>query len=130
MIIGRAGFFRELPHGLPGGDSLREAVASGGSGYDEEKLLRYLHGNTVLAATASMVDDVLDPRWRAVAPLEIVTDGAWVWPRDLAYYVEQYHVAVPLQFVLQIELHDWVQPDLTADEVDQVEAAFLDPRPD
>jgi hypothetical protein len=127
MIIGRAGFFRELPHGLPDGDSLREAV-SGGEGQDEEKLLNYLRGNTVLAATAAMVDDVLDPQETAVAPLELVTDGAWVWPRDLAYYLERYHVALPLQFLLQIELHNWVQPQLTAQDLEQVEAAFLNPR--
>lgn len=126
MIIGRAGFFRELPHGLPDGDSLRQAIQEG-AGADEEKLLSYLRGNTVLAATAALVDDVLDPERKGVAPLELVTDGAWVWPRDLAYYLERYHVAVPLQFVLQVELHNWVQPRLTPAELELIEAAFLNP---
>jgi hypothetical protein len=124
MIVGRAGFFRELPHGLPDGDSLRQAVQES-AGADEEKLLSYLRGNTVLAATAALVDDVLDPERRAVAPLELVTDGAWVWPRDLAYYLERYHVALPLQFVLQIELHNWAQPRLSPNDLVQIEAAFL-----
>ena len=128
MIISRAGFFRELPHGLPDGESLRGAVSSGlAADQDVEKLRQYLWGNTVLAASAAMVDDVLDPTATAVAPLELVTDGAWVWPRDLAYYVEKYHAAVPLPFVLNIELHGWEQPLLTRDELVQVETAFLDP---
>ncbi len=92
MIISRAGFFRELPHGLPDGESLHQALPSADprSADQEEKLLEYLWGNTVLVATASMADDVLDPSATAVCPLEFVTDGAWVWPRDLAYYVERY----------------------------------------
>ncbi len=126
MIVGRAGFFRELPHGVPDGESLREAM-KGGEGQDEERLLSYLRGNTVLAATAATTDDVLDPRMTAIAPLELVTDGAWVWPRDLAYYLERYHVALPLQFVLQIELNNWVQPALSPAELERVEAAFLNP---
>lgn len=128
MNISRAGFFRELPHGLPDGESLREAVSPTANGPQgqEEKLLNYLWGNTVLAATASLVDDVLNPDAKAVAPLEIVTDGAWVWPRDLGYYVEKYHVNVPLPFVLHIELRNWVQPPLSPEELLQVETAFLD----
>lgn len=127
MIISRAGFFRELPHGLPDGDSLREAAEREVTPEQEEKLLPYLWGNTVLAATAAMVDDVLDPSAKAVARLEMVTDGAWVWPRDLAYYVERYHVAVPLPFILHLELRNWVQPVLSPDELLQVEKGFLNP---
>jgi len=128
MVISRAGFFRELPHGLPDGESLRAAVSSAHTGRpDEEQLLDYLWGNTVLAATAAMVDDVLDPAATGIAPLEIVTDGAWVWPRDLAYYVQRYHVTVPLPFTLHIELRNWDQPALTPDELDRIEAAFLNP---
>lgn len=126
-MISRAGFFRELPHGVPDGVSLREAVGQGGPAEQEEKLLEYLWGNTVLAATGAMADDVLDPAAKAVARLELVTDGAWVWPRDLAYYVERYHVAVPLPFVLHIELRNWVQPELMPDQLLEVEQGFLDP---
>ncbi|GAB3252030.1 hypothetical protein [Kineosporia babensis] len=130
MNISRAGFFRELPHGLPDGESLRDAVTAGRSepsGGQKEKLADYLWGNTVLAATASLVDDVLDPALKAVAPLEMITDGAWVWPRDLAYYVETYDAVVPLPFVLHIELRGWQQPYLSPDELTQVEAALLNP---
>ncbi len=129
MNISRAGFFRELAHGLPDGESLRDAVTAGRSepsGPQKEKLAEYLWGNTVLAATASMVDDVLDPSLKTVAPLEIVTDGAWVWPRDLAYYVEKYDAVVPLPFVLHIELRGWSEPYLTPDELSQIEQELLD----
>ncbi|GAA3635140.1 hypothetical protein GCM10022223_61920 [Kineosporia mesophila] len=126
MNISRAGFFRELPHGDPNGESLREAVERD-TDQDTAKLLRYLEGNVVLAATAALVDDVLDHTARAVAPLELVTDGAWVWPRDLAYYVEKYDAAVPATFILHLELRNWVQPHLGENELQQVEEAFLGP---
>lgn len=128
MTISRAGFFRELPHGLPDGESLRAAVASAHGGRpDEEQLLDHLWGNTVLAATAALVDDVIDPSATGVAPLEMVTDGTWVWPRDLAYYVQRYHVTVPLPFSLHLELSGWRQPALSPDDLDRIEAGFLRP---
>ncbi|MBT0773188.1 hypothetical protein KIH74_29865 [Kineosporia sp. J2-2] len=132
MIISRAGFFRELPHGLPTGESLRESLPRPGRAdplpqAQESRLLRHLWGNTVLVATGCLTDDVLDPSAQGVAPLEMVTDGAWVWPRDLAHYVEKYHVAVPLPFVLHLELLDWAQPRLHPDQLLEVESAFLEP---
>ncbi|GLY15057.1 hypothetical protein LWF15_22230 [Kineosporia rhizophila] len=130
MIISEAGFFRELPHGRPDGPSLHEALATGRRepvGAKKEMLLDYLWGNTVLAATAAMFDDVLDPSVTAVAPMAVVTDGAWVWPRDLAHYVDKYDAAVPLPFILHIELRGWEQPALSPNELLQIEQALLEP---
>jgi hypothetical protein len=32
----------------------------------------------------------------------LLTVGAWVWRRDLAHYVERYHVGLPDDFVLAL----------------------------
>src|SRR5204862_84489 len=57
--------------------------------------------------------------------LEIRTDGRWVWPGDLAYYVRHYGVAVPGDFIARMESKDFKCSPLTMEQLLQVEAQFL-----
>lgn len=34
-----------------------------------------------------------------IGTLCILTDGAWVWPGDIAYYVENYNILLPDEFI-------------------------------
>ena len=98
MTLNRIGFFAEMRHAESGDGLLAEAV----DGLDEqlvETVASYLESGATLVATGTMVDDVLDPARTRVARLEIATDGEWVWPRDAAYYVRRYRVALPREFV-------------------------------
>jgi len=108
MTLAQVGFFRELRHGHPNGPSLEEAVGKLHAS-DVGGILRYLENAPTLAATGSVVDDALSPERTAVARLEIATDGEWVWPRDLAYYVRQYDVGLPSSIVVRA-----YHPNLTA----------------
>src|SRR6266550_8203775 len=83
----RVGFFRELKHGDPDGPVLAEAVRNE-PGPDERDLVAYLRGATVLAGAPGLADDALDTSKTQVSPFHICTDGTWMWPLDLAYYVE------------------------------------------
>lgn len=50
----------------------------------------YLYGaEAVLLTTATMVD-LMDPDRGDVVPLSFRTDGAFVWPESVAYYVDQH----------------------------------------
>jgi hypothetical protein len=105
-----AGFFRELPHGLESGPSLRESVASTAHGL-ELKILEYLRNGKLVIATPGLVGDVLsNPGVPVVAP-HIFTDGEWAWPGDLIYYVSKYHVRVPAEFLKHMEANGWHVPD-------------------
>jgi hypothetical protein len=112
----RLGFFRELDHGDEDGPSLAEARQTAPA-RDQDQVARYLDAGRTVAATGVLVDDVLDPGNTAVAPLELVTDGAWVWPRDLAYYVRQYNVSLPEDFVSDVRKRAWQPPALTDAEL-------------
>ncbi len=35
-------------------------------------------------------------------PSRILTDGEWIWPDDLAYYVEKYHVSLEREFLNRV----------------------------
>jgi hypothetical protein len=110
------GFFRELVHGDDDGPSLMEARRSTPA-RDQEQVARYLESGNTVAATGVLVDDVLDPDRTDIAPLELVTDGVWVWPRDLAYYVRRYNVSLPDDFLTDIRERAWQPPLLTDAEL-------------
>ena len=74
-----------------------------------------------------------------VQPGLILTDGTWVWPGVLPYYVAEYHLRLPARFLRFAEEHHWridpssIDPEgLRWDAYDAVpEPALADrPRPD
>jgi hypothetical protein len=90
-----AGFFRELPHGLPSGDAIFDAERDALGPDERATVAAYLRGCHVIAATSVLADDVLDPSLKAVSPISVHTDGESVWPEDFAYYVETYGISPP-----------------------------------
>jgi hypothetical protein len=111
------GFFRELPHGLPDGPSLRESLGS--THASEPEILEYLRNGTMMVASPGMVGDVLGNPQVPVAAPHILTDGEWAWSGDLAYYVGKYHVRLPAEFVRHMEANGWRVPaDIHLDELE------------
>ena len=39
------------------------------------------------------------------------TDGKYIWPTELAYYVQKYHVRLPEKFVQHMASRNWTPPD-------------------
>ncbi len=52
------------------------------------------------------VSDPLDPDRVLPGGSSVMTDGSWFWRRDLAYFVRQYRVYVPDEFVELTRQHD------------------------
>jgi hypothetical protein len=113
------GFFRELPHGDPEGPSLLEARR--GTRDDEAAIVRYLAESPVLAVSGSAVYDVIDPQHPVAGRNAVRTDGAWIWPDDLAYYVANYHVELPAEFIEDGTRAQWAVRDLTQAELEGLE---------
>ncbi|GAA3126889.1 hypothetical protein [Streptosporangium carneum] len=95
------GFFRELGHGAPDGQSLH--VVRGKGAYEVGEVAGYLRGADVVAASAGAAYDVLSDDPTPIGGLNIHTDGEWVWPSDLAFYVEKYNVELPEELVTRIK---------------------------
>ena len=105
------GFFRELDHGMPGGPSITDS-RSGEAHTDETKIISYLSGGHLLIATPGVVRDVFSPDGPLIGSPHVMTDGDWAWPRDLPYYVQRYHVALPGDFVEHMRRNGWDVPPL------------------
>jgi hypothetical protein len=114
MKFRQAGFFRELRDGNPNGPSI---IASRGKLPQELRPLaaKYLRsGSTIVIALGSDVD-WFDGTFRV--PLEVKTDGEWIWPGHYAYYIEKYGVDVPQDFLHHMAKKDWFEPEMPEDEI-------------
>lgn len=119
MALLEVGFFMELGRASAGGPSLVQARRETAQP-DEENIVHYLETAAAFGVSGSMADDYFDPSKKAVAPLETVTDGVWLWRRDLAYYVRHYHVLLPPDFVAHMRQRGWEPPAFTRDELIRV----------
>lgn len=121
----RAGFFSDLKHGEADGPSLRDSVTARPHA-DEDRIAAYLERGNVLAASGTMVYDVLQEHREPVAVLEMLTDGTWLWPSDLSYYVRTYHVRVPDELVSHAEAQGWEPPTLDRAALTEVEERLFE----
>jgi hypothetical protein len=119
MTVRRIGFFRELPHGDEDGRSIHDA--RGRLAAADRAVARYLAGGTAVAATGGLAAvDVLAGDGRTIGAVELLTDGHWVWPGDLAYYVEHYAVDLPAEFLARARANDWQCPEVDEETTDAV----------
>ena len=68
---------------------------------DRELVVRYLERGVAIAATPGREADVLDGAPVDLTP-SLLTDGEYVWRRDLIHYVRKYGVAVPDTFLAAV----------------------------
>jgi len=108
----RIGFFRELDHGDGSDFSLEERRAAT-VGPDEEALASYLESGHVYRTVDQVARDMLvdDPDEAPLGPLRLLTDGTYVWPSDLPYYVRRYHVRLPPAFAIHARSAGFRVPD-------------------
>jgi hypothetical protein len=121
-LIG-VGFFREMYHGDTTGPSLevarqREPIP------EEEALATYLDSGHLfrravpLSVTHAFMDppagdstyDRLADDSIDIGPPHLLTDGVYVWPADLPYYLRTYHVRLPRAFIVHAKRNGWHVP--------------------
>ena len=117
------GFFRELRHGRPDGPSLRQAVHAEAD-IDEARVVEYLRSGSTITVAGRLTSDVLSGSPDAVLPLGVLTDGVWIWPADLEYYVEQYHARLPSEFLEHAKRLEWRPPVLSEGQLGDLIAKF------
>lgn len=77
---------------------------------EKKALLDYLTNATVVLASRSLVRDWLDPEGAQEVPLAYHTDGRWVWPSSVAYYLEKYDVAPDQTFLAHVRERGYQLP--------------------
>lgn len=78
---------------------------------DVAKIVHYLRSGVMTAGCMGMVLDVFAPEKGEFLECDMLTDGVYEWRADLAYYVEKYNLALPIEFLEHVRSNDWMVPD-------------------
>ena len=119
MRLKQAGFFKELKHGdgLQDEPSIHTQLLDG-LRLEKENIVAYLEAGSVYAVAAGVTFDYFQlPQRHIIGGLTLLTDGIWLWPSDLAYYMRHYQVAVPYALVAHMKTQGWRPPQLTVEEL-------------
>lgn len=86
----------------------------------ESMAARYLEQGQIVLVSPSWVDDLLNTQVRRICQYSILTDGTWIWPSALVYYLKTYHVVLPEEFLMHMESNNWLVPELDDSELDDI----------
>ncbi|WP_020664899.1 hypothetical protein [Amycolatopsis benzoatilytica] len=102
----------------------REAL----SDEDREHVLAYLDNAPIILASRSNDTDAFDPSRTDAVPLTFRTDGSWVWPGAVAYYLREHGVSPDPELVAHIRAAGFAVPEVSDDAQDRALTAFTSPR--
>lgn len=117
------GYFRELRHGRADGPSF--VHAKGRFNGNVEEVVRYLESAATLATASGILYDKFRDDGPRIGPLAIKTDGEWTWPSDLAYYLKEYAVELPDEFVVKVHRRKGDPPSLSAEDLRRLRGEML-----
>ncbi|HEY3709940.1 MAG TPA: ferredoxin [Amycolatopsis sp.] len=79
---------------------------------EREQVLAYLDAAPVVLAARTYETDAFDPSRTDVVPLTFSTDGSWVWPGAVAYYLREHEVAPDPELLSHIRGHRFAVPEV------------------
>ncbi|MFV8129276.1 hypothetical protein [Streptomyces syringium] len=83
-----------------------------------EQISRYLL-ESVSLISAGNTSDPLAPERGPVVPFGFSTDGSWAWPAYWSYYVREYGMALPEEFISHMRSLNFTPPKLSSEQIEQ-----------
>jgi hypothetical protein len=91
----------------------------------KRRMLRYLSGATViLRDTTSIGIDQLDPDRPVAVPRGYRTDGEWIWPEALHYYLDRHDIVPTPEFAATMAERAYWSPLVSAGRIGQARLAL------
>lgn len=76
------------------------------------------------------VADPLNPSKGRVVPTGYATDGVWVWRIYWGYFVGEYGVPAPEEFLIHARSRQFEPPTLSEEEIDRIIDRYQEQWPD
>ncbi len=76
----------------------------------EDEIVQYLNSGVDAGVAMIVEHDYLQEPPVALGEATLKTDGEWVWPASLTYYVREYHISLPQDFVEKMQINGWSVP--------------------
>ncbi|GGR89630.1 hypothetical protein GCM10010269_30930 [Streptomyces humidus] len=88
---------------------------------ERKKITDYLRSGTPIIALMGFSEDILGNKFSRSGGTAIMSDGRFFWRLDAADYVEHYGIGLPEEFIAHATVRQWVVPNLSRDEVIEVD---------
>ena len=109
MNLKSVGYYTETNHGIYNGLSIHDIINLA----DPElipQICEYLDSGIPLIVSPGCSEDVFDSTIHIPAGDNAYTDGFWIWPGDLSYYVSKYRLQIPDDFLQTMIRNNWTVP--------------------
>ena len=120
MELKTVGYFKEMSQGRETDGSIFDSVGKGNPD-DAGKICQYLESGIEFIISPGITYDVINPENGTSGISSSYSDGTWLWPGDLAYYVKNYNVKLPAEFISTMRESNWGVPvrlaDINYDEI-------------
>ena len=83
---------------------------------DADALAAYLRGGSIVVVVLGVEFDCQNESVIA-GTLSMLSDGHWIWPDYLAYYVSRYGIELAPEFLAHVQSRSWKSGALSDDEV-------------
>ena len=94
---------------------------------ERDQVLAYLDAAPVVLAARSNGDDAFVPGRTDVVPLNFRTDGSWVWPGAVAYYLREHDVPPDPELLAHLRSRRFIVPEVDEAARDKALAAVTAP---
>lgn len=94
--------------------SIRDAMGCAWDDQELKRVVEYLESGMIAIASPGMVGSILDPA-EIIGTPSWKTDGVWLWPDTLAYYLNSHKVCLPPAFVKRIRDNGYSVPSVDDD---------------
>ncbi len=115
------GYYKEMQQGKKNDGSIFDYIKKGDLS-EMENICAYLESGVEFIVTPGTSIDVINPENGTAGVPSDYTDGIWLWPGDLSYYVRNYNLKLPDEFVLTMKQNHWRVPvsidDLDCDDIE------------
>jgi len=88
-----------------------------------DALAQYLRAGEPLMTTGNVTDPLDETKGQSV-PFGFCTDGSWVWPTYWEYFVREYGVDVPEEFINHAQVNNFQPVELSEEALDHAEEEF------
>lgn len=106
MNVKTVGYYKEMPHRIETTDSIYDFI-------NKEKqeriksICKYLDSGLELIVSPGVTEDIIEPLNGNAGTTSTFTDGIWLWPGDLSYYVRNYRLKLPDDFITTMKNNNW-----------------------
>lgn len=120
MKLKLIGFFKELNYGLDDIESINNYITNI-SAENKDEIVSYLKHGNLMVCSPGVTKDVINEVNGVIGGRGIVTDGVWAWPKELSYYVEEYNIKLPKEFIDYINENRWKIPLISEESLANLE---------